>query len=164
MIVTDVSVAAKWFINEEFSDLAVSLADDCATRREELIVPHLFYFEFTNILRQQTIRGGMSPADANRILDELFAFPVSVLPATPVARAELHRAAFDIATRFGLRATYDAHYVALAEMHGCDLWTADQRLVRQLDGGLPFVRWIGDYDLPGQTASSRSSGSKPRSR
>jgi predicted nucleic acid-binding protein len=44
-----------------------------------------------------------------------------------------------------LAVTYDAQYVALAEMLGCDLWTADLRLVDTLRAALHFVRWIGDY-------------------
>ena len=164
MIVTDASLAAKWFIQEEHSDLAIALASDCVARRVTMVAPFLFHFELTNILRKQVIRGGLAQERAGRIIERVLAAPVELRPESASRRAVLHRAAFDIATRFGLRATYDAHYVALAEMHGCDLWTADQRLVRQLDGGLPFVRWIGDYDLPGQTASSRTSGSNPRSR
>jgi predicted nucleic acid-binding protein len=37
------------------------------------------------------------------------------------------------------------HYIALAELLGATLWTADQRLLRALSGRLPFVRWIADY-------------------
>ena len=42
--------------------------------------------------------------------------------------------------RFNLPATYDAHYLALAEWMEIDLWTADARLVNALK---PFkVKWV----------------------
>ena len=44
-----------------------------------------------------------------------------------------------------LAAVYDAHYVALAQMLGCSLWTADRNLVNAVQEKLPFVRWIGEY-------------------
>jgi predicted nucleic acid-binding protein len=57
----------------------------------------------------------------------------------------LYRQALVIADTHQLPAVYDAHYVALAQFLGCALWTDDRRLLRLLDGQLPFVRWIGDF-------------------
>lgn len=48
--------------------------------------------------------------------------------------ANLHRRAMNIARRFSLPATYDAHYAALAEKLNAPLWTADKRLAYALDG------------------------------
>ena len=46
----------------------------------------------------------------------------------------------DIAATYHLPATYDAHYLALAEHLGVELWTADTRLVNAL---LPFkLDWV----------------------
>ena len=50
-----------------------------------------------------------------------------------------------LADALDLPATYDAHYLALAEHLGCELWTDDQRLIRHVATSLPFVRWIGDH-------------------
>ena len=42
--------------------------------------------------------------------------------------------------RYNLPATYDAHYLALAEWMEIDLWTADTKLVNSLK---PFkVKWV----------------------
>jgi predicted nucleic acid-binding protein len=35
--------------------------------------------------------------------------------------------AIEIAALTGQRASYDSHYLALAERLGCELWTADDR-------------------------------------
>ena len=55
------------------------------------------------------------------------------------------RQALALADALGVPATYDAHYLALAEHLGCELWTDDQRLIRIVATSLPFVRWIGDH-------------------
>lgn len=36
---------------------------------------------------------------------------------------------------------------ALAEILGCEFWTADERLVNAAKDKLPWNRWLGDYEL-----------------
>ena len=36
-------------------------------------------------------------------------------------------------------------YLALAALRGCACWTADERLVNQVNERLAFVKWLGDY-------------------
>lgn len=54
----------------------------------------------------------------------------------------MHDRALSLATRFTLPATYDAHYLALAEELGCEFWTADKRLAGATDGAFPLLRLI----------------------
>ena len=62
------------------------------------------------------------------------------LPINLVNEANLHLRAREIAMQYNLPATYDAHYLALAEWMDVDLWTADMRLVNSLK---PFkVKWV----------------------
>jgi len=68
--------------------------------------------------------------------------------SSPQALAPVHRRALQLADTYNLPAAYDAHYLALAEAFGCELWTDDQRLLRRVGGALDFVRWIGDYQPP----------------
>jgi predicted nucleic acid-binding protein len=56
--------------------------------------------------------------------------------------ADLHRRALELAQRFSLPATHDAHYLALAERLGAEFWTADRRLTRAVQVTLPWVHWI----------------------
>ena len=48
--------------------------------------------------------------------------------------------AWEIATDFGFATVYDATYLALAELRGCEFWTADERLVNQVKDTLSFVK------------------------
>jgi predicted nucleic acid-binding protein len=60
----------------------------------------------------------------------------------------MHQLALTIADDHDLPAAYDAHYLALSDLLGCEFWTADVRLLRRVQGALPFVRWLGDYAMP----------------
>lgn len=62
------------------------------------------------------------------------------LPIHLVNEANLHQRAREIAMQHSLPATYDAHYLALAEWMDIELWTADMRLVNTLK---PFkLSWV----------------------
>ncbi len=80
--------------------------------------------------------------DALDLIDEL-----EDLPIRKLSPPGLSRRAFEIGAQSQLKWIYDAFYVALAEIVGCDLWTADEALhdaVRELH---PNVRLLADYPL-----------------
>lgn len=141
MICIDASVAAKMLLEEELSDHATALyfamVDDHAT----MVAPTLLLYELTNIVRKQ-MRGtrAISLNDANVLLEDFLALPIE-LHAPP----GLHLIALDIAATHNLPASYDAHYLALAQLLDCEFWTSDLRLVNQVANSLPFVRWLGDF-------------------
>lgn len=145
MIVVDTSVATKWLFPEEQSDLALALLVDHVVRGVRVVGPHLLPIEFTNVVRQRMRHEGLSHDEAIDALDRFFALPVELRPRVEASAESLHRAALSLAERFDLAATYDAHYVALAEILGCDYWTADQPLLGQLRGRLPFVHGLDTY-------------------
>ena len=46
---------------------------------------------------------------------------------------------------FARGAVYDAHYLALADILGCEYWTADERFYRAVLAACRNVRWIGEF-------------------
>jgi hypothetical protein len=52
----------------------------------------------------------------------------------------LHERAWEMANRFHRPQAYDGHYLALAEMLGCELWMADERLYNAVKDELPWVK------------------------
>jgi predicted nucleic acid-binding protein len=60
----------------------------------------------------------------------------------------LSRAAWEIARNLNERHTYDSVYLAIARAFAMEFWTADQQLLRRLDGRFPEARFLGDYPLP----------------
>lgn len=103
----------------------------------DLIAPSLLHYEVANVLHQQQ-RGGM--IRAQRAADGLWR--VMNLPIELYGDARLHSRALEIACEHQLPATYDAHYVALAERFRVPLWTCDRRLAAALSDGLPEVHLV----------------------
>ncbi|MBI1928626.1 type II toxin-antitoxin system VapC family toxin [Candidatus Poribacteria bacterium] len=50
-----------------------------------------------------------------------------------------------IARQFSQPRIYDSLYAALAELRGCDFWTADKAFYDAVKVGLPFVKYLPDY-------------------
>jgi predicted nucleic acid-binding protein len=93
----------------------------------QIVSPTLLFYEISNGLYQQQKNGLLSA----EIIRESLELALS-MPITLVGEAGLHRRAREIAVRYKLPATYDAHYLALAEERGIEFWTADVRLVNTL--------------------------------
>jgi predicted nucleic acid-binding protein len=141
MICVDASVAVKWVLDEELTDLARTLYDATLERDEVIVAPPLLRFEVTNIVRQRLRRQrDLTLSEASRVLAEFLLLPIAFRSSS-----ELHLLALGIAAAYDLPAASDAHYLALAQQLGCDFWTDDRRLLRQVGHNLPFVRWLGDF-------------------
>jgi predicted nucleic acid-binding protein len=145
VIVVDASLAAKWILQEEHSELAERLWLDTNAAHDRFVGPHILPIEITNIIRQKMRREGLVLESAESAFDKFLAMGVRCEPRLDNTRDRLYRRALQLTSRFDLPSAYDAHYLALAEHLGSDLWTADERLVRFLGGRLPFVRRLADY-------------------
>ncbi len=94
--------------------------------RQQIIAPALMLYEVTNALHQYYRQKLLTEETVTIAANTLLALPIRIY-----SDADLHLASLAIARRYGLPAAYDAHYVALAEQAGAELWTADQRLVHR---------------------------------
>jgi len=132
--VVDSSVALKWVLPEIDTPRAVALRDDFRNGVHELLAPDVFAIEVAHALARAERRKIIHPPEGTqKLTDVLGTLPVlhSYLPL--LARA------FEIASaaRTGV---YDCLYVALAEREACDLITADDRLIKNLQAQFPFIR------------------------
>jgi predicted nucleic acid-binding protein len=146
-VCVDASVAVKVVVTEPGSDKADALFDEWASNGKRLIAPAFFEVETDSILRQKVVlRKELTLEQAEAAWAKLQALPIQQLSV-----AGQRRRAWEITADFGLATVYDATYLALAALRGCEFWTADERLFRQVKDALPFVKWLGDYvpkDLP----------------
>ena len=99
-----------------------------------LICPALMVYETVNALHQYWRH--------NRLSAEIVQDLINVLPSLPIhvqTHPQLHERAASLARQARLPATYDAHYVALAQLFGGELWTLDARLQRGFGEITPIV-------------------------
>ena len=90
--------------------------------RGELVGPELVLAEAGNILRRLELAGDLSRLEAGSAHRELLRLDIDLYPFAPFAERVW-------ALRSNLT-SYDAWYVALAEMLACPLVTLDERLSR----------------------------------
>jgi predicted nucleic acid-binding protein len=140
VICVDASVATKWALTEEDRDLALDLYNTSREAGEPIIAPHFMPIEVTNAIWRRVVQGFIGLADAEERLRVFLEFQVEL-----TAPRESYQAALALSDRFRRPAVYDMHYVALAQIAGCELWTADQRLLNALAGRLPFVKALAAY-------------------
>lgn len=103
----------------------------------DLVAPSLLRFEVTNAFHRMRLAGNI----ADDLAAELLLLALD-LPIRYVSDTRLHQDALALAGRFRLAAAYDAHYVALAQHLGAELWTADKRLYNALHPHMDLVRLV----------------------
>ncbi|MBU4436245.1 MAG: type II toxin-antitoxin system VapC family toxin [Alphaproteobacteria bacterium] len=119
-IVLDASVAAKCFFPETNTTLAVDLIASGVW----VVAPDLIFAEMASIAAKRVRRDGFDRELARRAVEKVDMLLHEIFPMAP-----LRERAFDLAMLHGISA-YDGSYLALAEMRGSRLVTADIRLAR----------------------------------
>ncbi len=138
-LVVDSSVALKWQVSENWSDVASQMLTDWVSQGVNVMAPSLLTGEIANALYKRVRRGEITIGDAVASMNDFLAFDIEYVPLRDVSVRALA-----LAEQFALKATYDAHYLALAEREGCELWTADERLWNSVKDRLGWVQWIGN--------------------
>ena len=136
VFIVDASVAAKWFIEEEYGEAALSILDE----NNQLHAPDFLLLEIDSIICKWTRRGIVTPAEGSDLRDALRRYPIQHHPFISFLDS-----AFAIANQTG-QSVYDCLYVALAPLLKARMVTADRRLYEGLKNG-PFkkhVVWVGD--------------------
>ena len=72
-VVVDASLAFKWLVSEENSDLAHSISRSWANNGIQAAAPYLMPVEVANALHRRVVRGELTVEDAVRLLEYLLA-------------------------------------------------------------------------------------------
>ena len=129
--VLDSSAALASVLPEPLQAKAIRLLDDYRGGLHDLLAPDIFPIESLN---------GIVKAERQRRIRNGYALWQGIMSDSPVYHPYLPLLprAFAISTQT-LSAVYDCVYVALAELEICEMVTADDRLVRNLQSRFPFV-------------------------
>lgn len=150
-VVVDASIALKWIVKEPYTPEARALLTGWTADGTSLLVPSLISSEIANALFERVRRGEFAVDEAAQFMSTFLLISLNFV-ADPAIAAR----ALELAAHYSLKAVYDAHYLALAEREGCELWTADERLWNTVKDRLAWVKWIGNVQPP-QPSSSPSS-------
>jgi len=137
----DASVAIKWVVQgERWRQKARQFLFDSLARGYTLIAPPLFVYETESVMQQFLTSGTLSLAEADAAITRLEAIGIQV-----VTHPDMIRRAREIARLFGQAQIYDSLYAALAELRGCEFWTADKRYYDDVAAALPHVKFLLNY-------------------
>ena len=140
-VVVDANLVAALAIPLPYSGPATRQITSWRLGDVALSAPLLLEYELSTILRKAVASGLMASDMAGDALLHLLSVGIERIAPNP----ELHDAALFWADRLGQSKTNDAHYLALTEALGAELWTADRRLVNSVQQlGVSWVHWIGE--------------------
>jgi len=139
----DASVAIKWIVETERDrDRALALLKASISNGIALISAPLFPYEVDSYVRQRVHNGSMTQDEAATVFRGIDAIKIEI-----VESSGLRQRTREISERFNQRLVYDSLYAALADLRGCDLWTADTRFHRVVAGDMPFVKHISNFEI-----------------
>lgn len=140
-VVVDANVLAALVLPLPHSDRAAKRITDWKRAGMELLAPVLLEYETGAVLRKAVMAHWLTTDLAAEAVGQILALKVRCIAPTPW----LHERALCWADRLGHSNAYDAHYLALAEQEGAELWTADRRLASGAQqAGAGWVHWMGD--------------------
>ncbi|OGO40180.1 MAG: hypothetical protein A2Z04_03400 [Chloroflexi bacterium RBG_16_57_9] len=137
----DASIAVKWAVKgEPFRAKAKAFLKGTTASGLKLIAPPVFASEVDSAIRKRVYDGKVAAAEARKAYAVLDAAPVKIMDAPG-----LRQRAREIAEQFNQRFVYDATYAALAELRGCEFWTADKVFFEAVGATLTFVKYLPEY-------------------
>ncbi len=92
----------------------------------QLVAPSLLFYEVVNGLHQYKRHAHISEDVLQDAIVTALALPIEIAEFD-----RLHPNAASLASKLDLPATYDAHYLALAQHLDAEFWTADRRLAEK---------------------------------
>lgn len=131
--VLDASVALKTVLSEPDSPAALKLRDEFRQQLHELLAPDTFVAEIAHALTRAERRKIIAVGEGQKLLIEVMTDRPDLHSFLPLVGRAIELSS---QLRIGF---YDCLYGALAEREGCELLTADDRLVNALQGIVPVV-------------------------
>jgi predicted nucleic acid-binding protein len=141
-VVVDTSIVLKWVLEEPDSSTALALLTGWINEEIVIQAPALLTYEVSNALFQRVRKGEMTAEGARQALEDVL-FPELLLNF--VEYTDISKQAILLAQQYNIPATYDAHYLALAEYEKCEYWTADTHLCNAVKDKLPWVHQLSEY-------------------
>lgn len=138
-ICIDASFLVRLLLSPDPGFQQVELWEKWHREGRKIIAPTLIFYEIANALHRYFVHNELSQNEVFELLSIALEFDIALYGDN-----ELHKRAVEMAQEFNLPATYDAHYLALAERFGAEFWTADKKLANSLRGKMPRIHLLQD--------------------
>mgnify|MGYP005857150795 CR=1 FL=1 len=140
----DTSVLVKVLVPEEGSADAAALLRRAISSGYRLLAPAFVWAEVGTVLRKKVRSGLLTQDEADLRWARFLSLSIDY-----VEDDDLPQVTWEMVTRFGLPAMYDAAFLAAVEIaaqrcgDAAEFWTADRELVNSLgDAAPPYVRLL----------------------
>ena len=120
--------------NPDLQD-ATGLLEQWVENKQPLIAPSLLSYEVSSVLHRLQHLNRVE----SQIAQEAFV-TFQQLGITLIDSPQLHNLAWRLAQQFGHSRTYDAAYLAVAQLYNAEMWTADKKLYNTVYEQLSWVR------------------------
>jgi predicted nucleic acid-binding protein len=137
-VCVDASFLLKLVLDEAQSDEARSLWHMWLETGLDVLAPSHLLYEATSVLRNHVYRGLISAEAGDAAYRALVAQEIQLIEPDIICDR-----AWEFASHFARPTACDSFYLAVGELAGCDLWTADRRLYGSVHAELGWVRLIG---------------------
>ncbi len=140
MVVLDASVVYKWFVDEKPQNLtavARNIRKSFVEEKQEVTAPDILLYELANTFAFKT---NLESRDILNFWAKLAQYNIAVVSPS----LEFMQKAILFSKRYKV-SVYDSCYAVLAVEKKCDLITADEKFVKQVN--LPFVKALSEYPL-----------------
>lgn len=114
-ICVDVSLVVRLMQSGTYESPIVMLWKEWHEIGRSVVAPTLLYYEVINAMHRYVVHEELLPEEAAEALEAALELDITLY-----GEAGLHRRALELASQFALPATYDAHYLALAETLGAE--------------------------------------------
>jgi predicted nucleic acid-binding protein len=136
-VVVDASVALRWVLADEKEARVDALLEQWLALHIEMIAPPLFQSEVTNAIYLSLKRRRLTMDEAEGALAGIMHLGVQLIEPS-----DLYARGLRLAVAYGMTNAYDALYLSLAEIEGCEFWTADDRLAATIHPSLPWLKVV----------------------
>jgi predicted nucleic acid-binding protein len=140
VVIVDISLIYKWFIDEEprkITDSSRLLLKSFLKGKEKILCPNLILYELGNIL---AYKNTLSKTDIDNIWQKFSNINLPLINPT----GEFMKRCIDFSLQYHVT-VYDASYAILALEKKCILLTADSKFAKKIN--FPFVKLLTHYPL-----------------
>jgi predicted nucleic acid-binding protein len=138
LVCVDASLVLRSLVPDPLTDRALSLLETWQREDTVLVAPALLAFEVTSALRRLVYLKRISPNHGEKASESFLRMDIRLSHQRGILPL-----AWRLAKQLDRPRTYDTAYLALAQLRGCEFWTADERLYNAVSRELDWVKWLG---------------------